>query len=86
MVFCCGIVTLENVGTVVNYHSIFIALVPRATIWAQCYKTFYGCNLRMFVVSYSVFVLGKSCQPSLMFVGKAGAYPIEEPFRCSTIG
>ncbi len=21
-----------------------------------------------------------------MFVGKAGAYPIEEPFRCSTLG
>jgi hypothetical protein len=21
-----------------------------------------------------------------MFVGKAGAYPVEEPFRCSTLG
>jgi hypothetical protein len=23
---------------------------------------------------------------SLIFVGKVGAYPIEEPFRCSTLG
>jgi hypothetical protein len=24
--------------------------------------------------------------PSLMFAGKAGAYPSEAPFRCSTLG
>jgi hypothetical protein len=28
-----------------------------------------------------VFVPGKPFQPSLMFVGKAGAYPIELHFR-----
>jgi hypothetical protein len=28
-----------------------------------------------------VFVRGKPFQPSLMFVGKAGAYPNEESFR-----
>jgi hypothetical protein len=39
------------------------------------------------VVSYEffllagAFVLDKLFQPSLMFVGKAGAHPIEEPFR-----
>ncbi len=33
-----------------------------------------------------MFVNGKPFQPSLMFVGKAGAYPIEEPFRCCTLG
>jgi hypothetical protein len=33
-----------------------------------------------------VFVPGKFFQPSLMFVGKPGAYPIEEPFRCCTLG
>jgi hypothetical protein len=29
---------------------------------------------------------GKPLEPSLMFAGKAGAYPSEAPFRCSTIG
>ena len=31
-----------------------------------------------------MFVPDKPFQPRLLFVGKAGAYPIEEPFRCST--
>jgi hypothetical protein len=46
---------------------------------AQCYKTFYGRNLR-------VLVRGKLFQASVMSVCKAGTYPIEAPFRCSTIG
>jgi len=33
-----------------------------------------------------VFVLRKLLQLSLVFVGKAGAYPSETPFRCSTQG
>jgi hypothetical protein len=33
-----------------------------------------------------VFVPGKPFQLSLMFNGKAGAYPIEEPFGSSTLG
>jgi hypothetical protein len=33
-----------------------------------------------------VFVPGEPLQPSLMFLGKAGVYPIEEPFRCATLG
>ncbi len=33
-----------------------------------------------------MFVRGKPFQPSLMSVCKAGTYPIEEPFRCFTIG
>jgi hypothetical protein len=33
-----------------------------------------------------VFVPGKPFQPSLMFGGKAGAYPREAPFRCYTQG
>ncbi len=32
-----------------------------------------------------MFVPGKPLQPSLMFEGKAGAYPSEAPFRCSTL-
>ena len=31
-----------------------------------------------------MFVPGKPFQPSLMFAGKAGAYPIEAPFGRST--
>ncbi len=31
-----------------------------------------------------MFVLGKPFQPNLMFVGKAGAYLIEEPLKCPT--
>jgi len=33
-----------------------------------------------------MFVPGKPFQPSLMFASKAGAYPNEAPFRCSTLG
>jgi len=32
-----------------------------------------------------VFVPGKPVQSSLMFESKAGAYPIEAPFMCSTL-
>jgi len=32
-----------------------------------------------------MFVPGKPFQPSLMIAGKAGAYPGEAPFRCSTL-
>ncbi len=52
---------------------------------AQCYKTFYGRKLRLFIISQSV-VPGNPFQSSLMFEGKAGAYPNETPFRCSTLG
>jgi hypothetical protein len=44
------------------------------------------------VVSYELsqsaraFVLGKPFQPSLIFAGKAGVYPIEAHFRCSNLG
>ncbi len=33
-----------------------------------------------------MYVPGKPFQPSLMFAGKAGAYPSEAPFRCSSLG
>jgi hypothetical protein len=33
-----------------------------------------------------VFVPDKPYQPSQMFVGKAGVYLIEAPFRCFTLG
>jgi hypothetical protein len=44
------------------------------------YKTFYGRNLRIFILSKSVFP-GQPFQPSLMFAGKAGAYPSEAPLK-----
>ncbi len=39
--------------------------------WGQCYKTFYGRNLRLLLIARA-FVTGKPFQPSLMFGGKAG--------------
>ncbi len=51
--------------------------------WGKCCKTFYGCKLRLF---YNKLVTGKRFQPSLMFAGKAGAYPSEAPLRCSALG
>ncbi len=43
------------------------------------YKTFYGRNLQIFIISYNV-VPSKPFQPSLVFAGKAGAYPSEARF------
>ncbi len=41
---------------------------------AQCYKTFYGRNLRMFVISQSVCPLQES-QPILILASKARGLP-----------
>jgi hypothetical protein len=48
-------------------------------LWNQFYKT--SCDRNLLIL----FVPGKPFQPSLMFAGKAGAYPNEAPFRCSTL-
>jgi hypothetical protein len=50
--------------------------------WGLYYKTFYGRNFR----NKLVFAPGKPFQPSLMFAGKVGACPSEEPSRFSTLG
>ncbi len=50
-------------------------LKPSSTTFysgARCFKTFYNCNLPVFVKA-RMFVHGKSSQPSLMFVGKTEA-------------
>ncbi len=53
------------------------------TIWAQCYKTFFVRNLRIFVISQSVCTW-QAFQPSLMFVGEARSLPQSgAPERCS---
>jgi hypothetical protein len=49
------------------------------------YKTFFGRNLRIFMISESVFP-SKPFQSSLMFVGKAGTYPREASFSFFTLG
>jgi hypothetical protein len=60
--------------------NIFTVQPPRAE-----FTTFYFiCNLRMGNKA-SVFVPGRPFQPSLMFENKTGAYPIEAPFKCSTL-
>ncbi len=50
----------------------------------KCYKTFYICNLQMFVISYSVWY-DRSFQPNLMLASKAEAYKSEASFRCSIL-
>jgi hypothetical protein len=51
-----------------------------ALLRRQYYKTLYGRKLQIFAISYSVF-RRKLFQPSLMFTGKAGAYPSEASFQ-----
>ncbi len=51
---------------------------------ALYYKTLNGRNLQIFVIA-RVFVPGKRFQPSLMFAGKAGAYPSEANFRLAGV-
>ncbi len=52
---------------------------------ANVIKLFHGHKLRIFAKA-TLFAPGKPFHPSLISVGQAGAYPIEEPFRCSTLG
>jgi hypothetical protein len=53
------------------------SVIPGAIIIKLIAAVIYGAKM---------FVPGKPLQPLLGFVGKAGAYPSEEPFRCSTLG
>ncbi len=39
-----------------------------------------------FSIYARAFITNKPFQPSLMFAGKAGAFPSEAPFKCSTLG
>ncbi len=50
-------------------------------IFIPAVKTYYGRNLRIFVI-----VPDKPFQASPMFEGKVGAYLSEAPFRYSTLG
>jgi hypothetical protein len=59
--------------------------VATKLIWNQCYKTFYIRNLRIFIISWSVYT-GKFVQPSIIFVSKTRAYPRRVPFSCSILG
>jgi hypothetical protein len=54
---------LEDVGSAVR-------------TWTQCYKTFYGRNLRIFIISYSAFPR----QRCIMFASKARASLLEYLF------
>ncbi len=57
----------------------FITLCPGAKVIKLFIVIIYN-----FLISWSVCP-GKPFRPSLMFVGKAEAYPFEEPFRYSTL-
>ncbi len=66
-----------------NIFITFCECAPRG----QFYKTFLSVIYGFFVICYSVCPCpGKLFQPSLMFAGKAGAYPSEALFRFSTLG
>ncbi len=55
-----------------------------ASSWVQHYKTFYNCNLRMFVINECLSPAGFS-KPILKFVGMARSLPqIGAPRRCFT--
>ncbi len=65
-------------GAFVNYGCKRFYIIDTC---GQCYKTFYGYDFS----KVRAFVPGKPFQLSLMFVGKAGAYPSEAPFRFSNL-
>ncbi len=50
------------------YDTATITPVKCFTVQAQCYKTFYGRNLQLFVIS-------RPSYPSLMFASKAKSFP-----------
>ncbi len=53
--------------------------------WAQCFKTFYVGNLRVFTKARE-FVPDRPFQPSLLFVDKARSLPRVEQLRGSSLG
>ncbi len=81
-----SIVALSLVSTIVitvllSMHSATINsgfIDSLVGIGDQSYKTFYGRNIRIFLISQSVCPF----KPILTFAGKAGAYTSEAPFRC----
>jgi len=54
-------------------------------VWGLYHKTYYGCYLWITIISRSI-CLWQAVQPRLVFVGKAGAYSSEAPYRCYTLG
>jgi hypothetical protein len=79
-----------------NYYilSFIILLVclPRTSTAPHIFPSVANVTKLLTAASYDfskyviVVVLGKPFQLILVFVGKAGAYPSETPFRCSTQG
>ncbi len=53
--------------------------------WGNVIKLFTAVSYK-FSKQPSVFARDKPFMPRLFFVRKAGAYTIEEPFRCPTLG
>ncbi len=64
---------IDPFDQVVFVQAVYLVRLSRHDSWmflAQFYKTFYGLNLLMFIISQSVFP-SRPFQHSLMFVGKA---------------
>jgi hypothetical protein len=62
------------------FRSNFTPPPPFKAIWSQCYKTLYGRNLQMFVISLNVLT-SKPLQAYLKFARKAGAYQSKAPIK-----
>jgi hypothetical protein len=77
---------LQRTNTLAYFASVkkiksFLTLTPGANVKKLLLSVIYE-----FLQYARVFVPVKLFQPSLMFVGNAGAKPIEETFICSTLG
>ncbi len=60
-------------------------LTEASKAWGLYYKTFYGCNLRIFRNRLVVFVSREPFQPSLVFLGESLILPqCGAPERCFT--
>jgi hypothetical protein len=57
----------------------------RRKLWPIGYETFYGCNLRAFVLSLRVFY-SSPFQPSLVYVVSPVVYHRVEHLKCASLG
>ncbi len=76
-------IQMQNMATTVNTKR--LETIEHLLSMTQFYKTFYGRNLRIFVISQSV-CLWQSFQPSLNFGSKARACACVAFNECSTLG
>ncbi len=78
---------MEKTNTLAYYDTATITAVKSFIVQATGPYPIKPFTVVIYEFSISLSVCPwQAFQPSLMFVGKAGAYLSEEPFRCSTLG